>query len=56
MIWLIHMGTTKNGSRAIQQFLASEAEALGEPRIVYLKTGRSGIWHEDLFYSVENGR
>ncbi|HET9383677.1 MAG TPA: hypothetical protein VFO67_00920 [Gemmatimonadales bacterium] len=56
MNWLLHIGTTKTGSKAIQQFLASEAEALTEPRIVYLKTGRSGIWHEDLFYSVENGR
>ena len=56
MNWLLHIGTTKTGSKAIQQFLASDAEALVEPRIVYSKTGRSGIWHEDLFYSVENGR
>jgi hypothetical protein len=55
MNWLLHIGITKTGSKAIQQFLASEAEALAEPRIVYLKTGRSGIWHEDLFSSVQNG-
>lgn len=56
MNWLLHIGITKTGSKAIQQFLASDAEALAEPRIAYLKTGRSGIWHEDLFYSVENER
>lgn len=56
MHWLLHIGTTKTGSKAIQQFLASETELLTARRIVYLTTGRSGIWHEDLFNSVENGR
>jgi hypothetical protein len=56
MKWLLHIGTTKTGSKAIQQFLASDAEALVEPRILYVKAGRCGVWHEELFYSIENGR
>ena len=57
MQWLLHVGTTKTGSKAIQQFLATAAGTLNLPRVAFPRTGRgSGIWHEDLFYSLEAGR
>lgn len=56
MKWLLHIGTTKTGSKAIQRLLAAQADTLTEPRIAYPKTGRSGVWHEDLFYALEGGR
>ena len=57
MQWLLHVGTTKTGSKAIQQFLATAAGTLNLPRVAFPRTGRGdGIWHEDLFYSLEAGR
>ena len=57
MQWLLHVGTTKTGSKAIQQFLANDAETLNGPRVVFPRTGRSGgIWHEELFYALVAGR
>ncbi len=56
MKWLLHIGTTKTGSKAIQQFLATDADTVVNPRVAYPKAGRSGIWHEDLFHSIESGR
>ena len=57
MQWLLHVGTTKTGSKAIQQFLATDAETLRSPRVVFPRTGRcGGIWHEDLFYALAAGR
>ena len=55
MEWLLHIGITKTGSKAIQRFLASEAAGLDDPRILYVRSGRSGTWHEEVFYSVQNG-
>ena len=57
MQWLLHVGTTKTGSKAIQQFLVNDAETLNGPRVVFPRTGRSGgIWHEELFYALAAGR
>jgi hypothetical protein len=57
MQWLLHVGTTKTGSKAIQHFLATTAETLNGPRIVFPKTGRcGGVWHEELFYALDAGQ
>lgn len=49
MQYIIHIGTTKTGSKALQHTLRENSETLKRKRIIYPETGRRGVWHHGLF-------
>ena len=49
MQWIIHIGTPKTGSKALQRYLA--AGRFGE-LIAYPRDCRAGLWHAPLNYRL----
>ena len=55
MRWVIHIGTQKTGSKAIQLFLNNEPARIRHIHYCLPKSGRSGIWHQPLYEALQNG-
>jgi hypothetical protein len=52
MQWVIHIGTPKTGSKALQRILANGRL---NDHVAYPDAGRQGAWHEPLYYDLVNG-
>lgn len=55
MRWILHIGIQKTGSKAIQAFLANDAETIRNARLYFPIQGREGIWHEPLYWALCEG-
>ena len=52
MRWAVHIGIRKTGSKAIQRFLASQADCIPGARVCFPAQGREGVWHEPLYRAL----
>ena len=50
----VHIGISKTGSKAIQRFLASQANRIASTRVCFPAQGREGVWHEPLYRALRN--
>jgi hypothetical protein len=55
MRWVVHIGTQKTGSKAIQTFLASSSDQIPGVRLSFSPHGREGIWHEPIYWALRDG-
>ena len=55
MRWVIHIGMQKTGSKAIQHFLANEADKIRDVRLCFAPQGREGIWHLPIYSALLEG-
>jgi hypothetical protein len=55
MRWVIHIGMQKTGSKAIQDFLANQADKISDVRLCFAPQGREGIWHLPIFSALLEG-
>lgn len=55
MRWVLHIGTQKTGSKALQHVLSHELDRVAGARVYYPAAGREGIWHEPVYYALEAG-
>ena len=55
MKWIIHIGVEKTGSKALQTFFSKSLNKTARPNIIYPVEGRSGLWHEPLYYQLLSG-
>lgn len=46
---ILHIGTEKTGSKALQHFLLNNEKALKEHGCLYPKTYRQGLWHNKIY-------
>jgi mannosyltransferase OCH1-like enzyme len=51
----VHIGPYKTGSTSVQDFLATNEEALRKAGILYPRTGRKGAAHNELFWKFGGG-
>lgn len=49
MNWILHIGTQKTGSKAIQKFLVDNSKFLFEKNILFPVAGREGVWHKPIY-------
>lgn len=56
MRWVIHIGTQKTGSKAIQKFLCSEPDRIRDVSYFIPTAGRTGIWHLPLYEELLDGK
>jgi hypothetical protein len=55
MRWVVHIGTQKTGSKAIQGFLVRSAGQIAQSRVLFAPQGRQGGWHQPLFFKLFDG-
>ena len=55
MRWVIHIGMQKTGSKAIQEFLANQADKVPDVRLLFAPQGREGIWHLPIYSALSEG-
>jgi hypothetical protein len=53
--WIVHIGAQKTGSKALQSFFLRELRRLQGVSGFYPTKGRSGGWHEPLYYELLAG-
>lgn len=56
MDWILHIGTQKTGSKAIQNFLKDNSELLARQNIIFPSAGRSGAWHDPIYEELAVGK
>jgi hypothetical protein len=56
MEWIVHIGTEKTGSKAIQGFLAHEPHRIAGRTFCFPKSGRVGGWHRPIHHGLFNGQ
>lgn len=56
MEWVIHIGTQKTGSQAIQRFLINEIDRILGCTLCFPASGRRGIWHRPIYEELLDGR
>lgn len=56
MKWLIHIGTQKTGSKAIQKFLVNEISRIKKNKVCYPKCGRENLWHLPINQELTSGK
>lgn len=52
MDWVLHIGTQKTGSKAIQKFLSNLSSSILEHKICFPISGREGIWHQPIYHEL----
>lgn len=52
MNWVLHIGTQKTGSKAIQRFLANHLSLVSKHNICFPVSGRDGIWHQPIYHEL----
>lgn len=52
---IIHIGTQKTGSKAIQHFLTSDLATSTGGMLCFPESGREGVWHEPLYHDLVRG-
>jgi len=55
MQWVLHIGTQKTGSKAIQHVLSDELHRVVGATVYYPQSGRAGLWHEPLHDALSGG-
>lgn len=56
MKWVVHIGTEKTGSKAIQKFLLCHSADSLNPKLCFPKSGREGLWHEPIYEELIAGK
>jgi hypothetical protein len=56
MEWIVHIGTEKTGSKAIQGFLANEPHRITGRTFCFPRSGRAGGWHRPIHDELLNGQ
>ncbi len=56
MEWIVHIGTEKTGSKAVQGFLANEFHRITGRTFCFPGSGRAGVWHRPIHHELVNGQ
>jgi hypothetical protein len=56
MQWIIHIGTQKTGSKAIQKYLLSNNIKKNNHKIIFPLSGRENLWHNPIFNEIQFGK
>ena len=49
MDWVLHIGTQKTGSKAIQRYLVDGNLSTLERSVLFPESGREGLWHQPIY-------